>query len=69
MIDEISLKEFASGSIDIVKNRCCICVNFMLSREQRKEILLFYLDYDKSYFENYKRGKKSSLFIIQPNIA
>jgi len=60
MIDEISLKEFASGSIDIVKNRCCICVNFIFELRKRIEIFLFYLDYDKSYFEYYKRGKKSS---------
>ncbi len=41
MIDEISLKEFASGSIDIVKNRCCICVNFMLSREKERRFYCF----------------------------
>jgi hypothetical protein len=41
MIDEISLKEFASGLIDIVKkSRCCIFVNFSQVEEKRKRDFL-----------------------------
>ncbi len=44
MIDEISLKEFASGLIDIVKkSRCCIFVNFFQVEEKRKKRFSYFI--------------------------
>jgi hypothetical protein len=60
MMDEVSLREFTSGSLAIVKNtrtRCCKSI-FRVKIKSR-EIKLFSLDHDRSYLEKYKRGKKT----------
>jgi len=41
MIDEISLKEFASGLIDIVKKtRCCISVNLYWAEKKKGDYII-----------------------------